>query len=398
MSKGMLSLELKTKIDLYYSSWMVGRGIIFNYYIPLLLKDGAILLYDQNTILLLSKSLYKEILFSFEKNKEEKEISIIRNIKQIECGDILCCNKKLYIFNIKSKTKTPKIINIPNDENLCDIIELRNKQLLGITKNSIIEIKKIWNNYKKEEEYELNIIFKIPEKYIEMPQDENEKKNNTYIQYLNIYELSNKRLLIHSYSTQLIYGTCGTHPPGEFCRNKIFIFDLNIKEITHYFQTIYDEVNIIILEKYICISYSNIVDIYDITNNKLLKTIKDKFSKNYIIKYNENIIIGLGEEENNNDIIIYNLLDINDIKYFIFTGKFMKFEEMKYNSVYTVRRVKNKTICLLNNNFIFIACHGRAFIVEMKENINCINFHPLKEIEYSKEEIEEMENIEYVYI
>ena len=398
MLKGMISLELKTKIDFYYVFWEVGRRITFNYHIPLLLKDGTILLYNQDTISLLSKSLHYETLFSFKGNEDKKEISIIRNIKQIKCGDILCCNKKLYIFNLKSKTKTPKIIDIPNDENLCDIIELRNKQLLGITKNSIIEIKKIWNKNKNEEEYEINIIFKIPEKYIETPITEKEKKNNTFIQYLNIYELVNKRILIHSYSTQLIYRRCGTHPPGELCVNNIYIFDLNNKEIIHCFESFVDEANIIILEKYICISYSYIIDIYDISNYKLLKTIKDKFNKNYIIKYNENIIIGLSDEEKNNDIIIYNLLDINDIKYNIFRGNFMKFKEMKYNHVYTVRRVKNKTICFLNNNCIFIACHGKAFIVEMKENINFINFHPLKEIEYSKEEIEEMENIEYVYI
>jgi len=398
MSKGMLCLELKSKINFHYTSWMIGRGITFNYDIPLLLKDGTILLYDENTISLLSKSLHRKLLFSFKKNEEEKEISIIRNIKQIECGDILCCNKVLYIFNIKSNIEIPKIINIPNDEILCDIIELRNKQLLGITKNSIIEIKKVWNINKKEEEYEINVIFKIPEKYIEVPETEKEKKNDTYIQYLNIYELVNKRILIHSFSTQLIYGSCGTHPPGELCTNKISIFDLNKKEIIHYFESFYNEANIIILEKYICICYNNIIKIYDITDYKLLKEIEDKFHKNYIIKYNENIIIGLGEEEDNNDIIIYNLLDINDIKYIIFRGNFMKFEEMKYNFVYTVRRLKNKTICLLNNNFIFIACHGTAFIVEMKENFDFIKFHPLKEIEYTKEEIEEMESEEYFYI
>jgi len=231
-----------------------------------------------------------------------------------------------------------------------------------------------------------------------MPQTDREKENSTFIQYLNLYELINKRLLIHSYSTQLIYGRCGTHPPGELCRNKIFIFDLNNKEIIHCFEPFGNEANIIILEKYICISYSHIIEIYDITDYKLLKTIKDKFNKNYIIKYNENIIIGLGKEEKNNDIIIYNLLDINDIKYIIFRENFMKFKEMKYNHVYPVRRVKNKTICLLNDDCIFIACHGIAFIAEMKDKINFINFHPLKEIEYTKEEIDEMESFGFVYL
>ena len=148
----MPSLELKTKIDFYFTCWIVGRRITFNYHIPLLLKDGTILLYNKDTISLLSKSLHRKLLFSFQRDEVEEveeEISIIRNIKQLKCGDILCCNKELYIFNIKSKSKTPKIIHIPNDENLSDIIELKNKQLIGITKNFIIEIKKIYNNNNK---------------------------------------------------------------------------------------------------------------------------------------------------------------------------------------------------------------------------------------------------------
>ena len=130
MSKGILSLELKTKIDFYFKYWDIEMGVTFDYDIPLLLKDGTILLYNKDTISLLSKSLHRKLLFSFERDKVEEEIGIIRNIKQLKCGDILCCNKELYIFNIKSKSKTPKIIHIPNDENLCDIIELKNKQLL----------------------------------------------------------------------------------------------------------------------------------------------------------------------------------------------------------------------------------------------------------------------------
>ena len=394
MLKEMPYLELKTKIDFRYPSIFIGRGLSFNYDIPLLLKDGTILLYNSNTISFFTKDLELKLLYSFESNIKEKEneINIIRNIKQLKCGDIVCCNKNLYIFNIKSKIISPKIIKLPNGENIFDIIELRNKKLLGITSNSIIEINK------KEEEYEINCISKIQEKYIEMPKNEKEKNNNTYIQYLNMYDLLNNRLLIHSYSTQLIYGRCGTHPPGELCLNKIFILDLNKNEIINYFEPFDEEANIIILDKYICISNYNIIKIYDIFNYKLLQTIKDKFFKDYIIKYDDNIIIGISNREADNDIILYNLLNINDIKYIIYRGNFMKFKEIKYNFAYTVRRCKNKTICILNNNLIFIACHGKAFIVEIKEKLNLINFHPLNEIEYTKEEIKQMESIEYIYI
>ena len=398
MLKGMPSLELKTKIDFYRPSIMLGRGLSFNYDIPLLLKDGSILLYDNNSISLLPKNLKYKILFTFERYYHENETSnIIRNIKQLKCGNIFCCNKQLYVFNDNLNNINPKLIHIPNNENLFDIIELKNKKLLGITLSSILEFKKIWNNDKKEEEYEINCTFKIPEKYIETPKTEKEKKSSTYIQYIDLHELYNNKLLIHSYSTQLIYGTCGTHPPDEFCRNKIFIFDLNNNEIIHSFEPFNGETNIIILDKYICVNYYNIIEIYDPTNFKLLKIIKDHFSKDYMIKYDENIIIGLSGIENENDIILYNLININDIRYIIFRGKYMKFIELKYNLCYPVRRRKNKSICLLNNNCIFIVCHRRAFIVKMKEKINSIQFHPLEEIEYTKEEIEEMNSIEYVY-
>ena len=76
-----------------------------------------------------------------------------------------------------------------------DIIELKNKKLLGVTQSSIIEIKKIRNNNKKEEEYEMNCIFKIPEKYIETPKNVKEKKNLTYTQYINLHELYNNKIV-----------------------------------------------------------------------------------------------------------------------------------------------------------------------------------------------------------
>ena len=72
----------------------------------------------------------------------------------------------------------------------------------------------------------------------------------------------------------------------------------------------------------------------------------------------------------------------------------MKFIELKYNFCFTVRRCKNKSICLLNNNCILIVCHGRAFIVKIKGKIDLLLFHSLEKIEYTKEEIERMNSIQ----
>ena len=106
----MSSLDLKTKINFYAPSSNIGKGLSFNYHIPLPLKDGTILLYNNNTISLLTRKLSHKELFRFEEQMNENEINIIRNIKQLKCGDILCCNKKLYVFNNKSKNISPKIM------------------------------------------------------------------------------------------------------------------------------------------------------------------------------------------------------------------------------------------------------------------------------------------------
>ena len=144
----------------------------------------------------------------------------------------------------------------------------------------------------------------------------NELINNRHFYFIIIIYI-NKKYFIYSYSTKLIYERYGNHPTRELCLKKIFIFDLNKNEIINYFEPFDEETNIISLDKYICISNYNIIKIYDITNYKLFQTIKNNFSKDYIIKYDENIIIGMSNREDDNDIILYNLLNINDLKYII---------------------------------------------------------------------------------
>jgi hypothetical protein len=45
----------------------------------------------------------------------------------------------------------------------------------------------------------------------------------------------------------------------------------------------------------------------------------------------------MNKKENRNDIIVYDISDINDIKFKIFEGNFMKFQKKVYNSCYPVR-------------------------------------------------------------
>ena len=391
-------LSLKTRIDYKkYSSIFSTRRNFPYFYIPLQLKEGTILLYDKYNISLLNKNFKLSKIYSFDQKYEEEDIEVkhfITNVKQLKCGKILCCNKDLFIFNIKLKNASPKIINIPNDEYILDVIELKNGIIIGCTNKSLIDIKLIKN--KNDEEYEISNIMKNSENFYIIPR--NGKIHIYFKQYVNIYELPNNKLLLHSHSSELIFGRCGTHPPAEVYDNKFFIYDLNNQAIIHTFKPLEGETNIIILNKYICICYYGIINIYDINDYSLKKEVIDKFNARYFTKYDENSIIGISILENENNIILYNIQEISNIKFIIYKESFMKFKSIKYNVCYDDRRNKNKSIYKLKDGSILIECHGRIYIVEIPKFIDNLSLRPLKEIEYTQEELDEMKNTEILYI
>ena len=189
--------------------------------------------------------------------------------------------------------------------------------LLGITKDSIIKI--IISDDKNEEILQKNNLpnNKISEIY-KIPNDKiitKESKYSDLNQYFNIYELSNNKILIHSYSSEILISICGAHAPVEICKNIIYILDLNNFKIIHNFKSKEKETYIVVLNKFICFCYNNSIYIYDISDYTLLRKIKDGIRKRYIIKYWDDNIIAMGELENNNDLLIYNLLNIKNIKF-----------------------------------------------------------------------------------
>ena len=396
----MDNLSLKTKIS-YESDFSFGFDYKTKAYNILQLKDESIILYSNDEISFFNKSFKSSVLTPFPSEENDKESTIITSVKQIRNGKILCCFHDLYVLSIKSKKLIcSKKIKIPNNEIIFDIIELKNEKILGLTNKSIYKI-----TIKEKNNFEFSQIYKIPEDWLITPFSKKRIFFSSFKQYMNTYELPNDRLLIHSYSTEFSHnGGCGTHPPSEISVNKIYILNLKNFEIVHQFKEIHSEINLVILNKYICICYfygqhmHNIIDIYNLNDYKLIKIIEDKFPKKYIIKYDENTFIGMNEKEEMNDIIVYSLSDINDIKYKKFKGEFIKFETKYYNFCYEVRNTKNKSVYILKNGSIFIISHGLIFIVNFPLALDIKTFNPLSQIEYKPKDFDYLKRIKIVYL
>lgn len=237
----------------------------------------------------------------------------------------------------------------------------------------------------------------IPENWLIKSFKEKYRFYSDFKQYINLYELPNNRLLIHSHSTKFSHnGGCGTNPPYQVSINEIYVLNLINLEIIHQFDKLKSEINILTLDKYTRTIYfhkhhpHNLIDIYSIEDYKLIKRIEDKFEKNYIIKINGYKFISASISENKNHIILYDLSNINDIKYQIFEENFIRFKTKFYNGPSKMRNTKNKSICILKNGSIFIICHGKIYIVDFPKFFNLM---PLSEFEYKQEDFKCYENI-----
>ena len=359
----MDTLRIKTKYD--FETFRNFDVLFGSHYSQIELKNRKIILFE--------KLYFKNIISILDQNFRLKKIfecddghgTHIMKVIQLTNNKILFCSKDLFVLNIKSNEI--KKIEFP-EEKVIDIIELKNKKILGITTNHLINI-----NFKGGECQISNIS--------DVPQNSFSKENLSYEflkQYLDLYELANNKLLIHSHSNSLAPMICGNSIPEEYLFNKIYILDLADSSYIYnfdIFQNLRTEVNIVILDKYICISHDNIIDIYDINNFKLLKQIDDKINKKYIIKYDENLIIGLSHKEDENNIIVYNLSNINEISFKIYYGNF-EFQKKKMQGR-ALNFCKKKSLAKLQNGSLLIICYGRLFMVEFPDEIKYSKFQPL---------------------
>lgn len=146
-------------------------------------------------------------------------------------------------------------------------------------------------------------------------------------------------------------------------RTEEVIFNLDkfkiIKNIKNYigaydFEESFKPYLIKIYNKYICISKKNNIYIYDINNYDLIKELNFSFNILNTFNFDENII--LVAKENEFSFILYDISDINYIKYqklyFVNDKKVMK---IKKNQLYDINKCsEGKMVVILPENlFIF---------------------------------------------
>jgi hypothetical protein len=322
------------------------------YHTPLQLKNGTLLLYTNYDTFLFHKNLYPEKV-EFKYGEKSVEVS---SIMQLKNGTILGFGKDLYIFSIvKSKITISKIIKMPNAlkiNKLLNVIELKSGLLLAISNNSILKIKleeNIDNNN------EVSQIYTIPREWF-LEKNENMVYRCQFHQSFNIFGLPNNNILIQSYSIQQNYSRCGRHT-GNYYKNKFIILDFQKNNVCYIQSYLNQKVNIIIMGKYICLCYKKYIELYDINNYKYLKDIEIK--NDNISKYDENIIIAVNFFEEKN-LLIYNLSDINNIRYQAFKLDFISFTYYRRQFCYYF----NTPIYKLKNRKLFIMFDDKAYIVE----------------------------------
>ena len=359
----MDNLRIKTKFD--FEEFSNFATVFGSHYCQIELKNRKIILFQKywykNIISILHQNFRLKKMFECDDNHGTQIMKVI----QLTNNKILFCSKDLFVLNIESNEI--KKIEIPEEE-VIDIIELKNKKILGITKNHLINI-----NFKGEE-CQISNISQVPENSF----SEENLHCEFLKQYLDLYELPNNKILIHSHSNGVAPMYCGNSIPEEKLFNKIYILDLIDSSYIYNFdnfENLKTEMNIVVLDKYICISHDNIIDIYDVNNFKLMKQIDDKINKKYIIKYDENLILGLSHIENENNIIVYNLSNINEISFKIYYGNF----EFKKKTMQgrTLNFCKKKSLAKLQNGSLLIICHGRLFAIEFPDEIKYTKFQPL---------------------
>ena len=342
----MDNLSLQTIIEINSDSWGIYNYLNLNY--------GSFLIYSRKDIIIFYKNLSFKKLF-FSNNGEEDNIKFIKNINNEK---LMCLNNnKLYIFTIQSK-----IIKFENNQNVFDAIELKNGMILAITNNDILSIK--INNNKDE----IIKISKVPEECFI-----NKIYDYEFNLLINIYELPSNNILISSQSSGSFYQDSGcVRGDLYYNSNKQFIFNIDRCKIIHFFQKLENEstfslnsnsekINIIIYNKYICISKNKGIDICNISDYNLIKQIN--FKDFMIFNFDENMIFIIKKNYFNKkeNIILYDLTDLNNSKY----QKFY-FEKIISNKIYMnngidIKKLSNRKLLIIYHNNIFIIKFSKQF-------------------------------------
>ena len=345
----ILSLQTKIKID--SDNWRTYNYLKLNY--------DSFLIYTTKDIIIFYKNLSFKKLFLSNNNKEDN----IKFIKNINNEKLLCLNNnKLYIFTIKSIIENSKIIKFEDNQKVLDAIELKNGIILAITNSDILHIK--INNNKEE----IIKISKVPKECFI-----NKLYDQEFDLLFNIYELPNNNILISSESSGIYNKNHGcVRGQYPYYKEKQYIFNLDKCEIIHFLQKLEDEspfssrsncnkLKIIIYKEYICISYKYGIYIYNIFDYNLIKQIN--IHDFMFFNYDEKIffIIKKKSYKNNEKIILYDLTDLNNIKYQkIYFGKIISDKNYMYENI-DIKKLSNGKMLVINKNNIFIIKFSKQF-------------------------------------
>ena len=326
----MNDMNLQTKIRFKY---------IPEHFSIIQLKDGYFALYSKEFLILFDNNLFSKIVGFYDDNSHL--CKDLKSVKQLKNGQILCCNQYLFLINNDINSYEVKKIEISKkekNEKLFDVVELDNGTIIGITIESLYNIKI------KDEYIVLTQIHKIPEDWLVSWEEK-----YCYNGELNIFDLKNNKILLHSHSYRCIR-RCLFGSATIKKESKIFIVDLNNFEVV-YTENFPNIANIVVLKDYICVYHSKTIFIYSINDYKILQ----KFESNLqsINIYNDNFLIVSNKVEG---IILYNLTDLNNIEYQIFISKFV--------DIYDI------SLCKLDDKRIIIVSWDNLYIAELPDKFN----------------------------
>ena len=225
------------------------------------LKDGYFALYSKEFLVLFDNNLFSKIINFYNHNSRFDQD--IKSVKQLKNGKILCCNHHLFLINNdinSNEVKKIEISKMEENEKFLDVVELDNGTIIGVTIESLYNIKI------KDENIELTQIHKIPKNWFV-----SWERKYCYNGELNIYDLKNNKILLHSHSYRCI-PKCIIGSFSIKKESKIFIVDLNNFEVV-YTENFPNIANIVVLKDCICVYHSKTIFIYSINDYKYYKNL-----------------------------------------------------------------------------------------------------------------------------
>ena len=294
----------------------------------------------------------KKIIYNDE---EEEHKSFQLSIIELKNKSILAGYYN-YLIEIKINDKNieSKVV-FEDQDNILNINELPDGRIILITYNSILVLKDLI----LKDKYNIKKNWKI------VPLSLTNQYCADFKQYFSSNILSDERILIRSFSTELEYSGCGTHPPEEFTHSKIiFLNTKNFEEIktTDEFES---DCRALVFENLIIIQVYHDIYLYDIKTLENIKKIKIDERYCYFEKYSENEIIAYSIYEDENDLLIYRVEGNDLVKGLEIKKKFKFREEIGWNC-YPIIRYNNKILFALKDKRIILLCHDSVLLFNLE--------------------------------